>query len=299
MRPKHVSILLAVIVIAATGYVLAVRNFQQDAESQQKTFALGALPADRLEVHAQIMNVTPTDDQFEVRFELKPFGKYGADRFGRFSSDMTVILMTADGYHSVRVNAGDNPGIIEKEIELDVGSPHDYPFDRYTARLGVATFALSKAGRLIPVPTVVHYEDDLGNYTVAASLGPKSTQSYIDVRLAIRRSSAILTFSIMMYSAIFLVSASVLVLTLLVVVGRSDSDFGMMIWSGAMLFALPAVRNSLPDSPPLGTQADFYIFMWAETTVALSMVALTVHTIIKRARGEGSTVTAEDVLLTQ
>jgi hypothetical protein len=247
---------------------------------------VGALPADRLEVHAQIMNVTPTDDQFEVRFELKPFGKYGADSFGRFSTDMTIILMTADGYHSVHVAAGDNPGIIEKEIELDQGSPHDYPFDRYTARLGVATFALSKAGRLIPVPTVVNYEDDLGNYTVVAGLGPKSTRSYIDVRLDIRRSSAILTFSIMMYAAITLVSGAVLIFTLLIVLRRSDSDFGMMLWSGAMLFALPAVRSSLPDSPPLGTQADFYIFMWAMTIVALSMVTLTGHMIMKRARGE-------------
>jgi hypothetical protein len=286
MQPKQVSILLAVIVVAVTGYVLAVRHFQQDAKPQQNSFAVGALPADRLEVHAQIMNVTPTDDQFEVRFELKPFGKYGADSFGRFSTDMTIILMTADGYHSVHVAAGDNPGIIEKEIELDQGSPHDYPFDRYTARLGVATFALSKAGRLIPVPTVVNYEDDLGNYTVVAGLGPKSTRSYIDVRLDIRRSSAILTFSIMMYAAITLVSGAVLIFTLLIVLRRSDSDFGMMLWSGAMLFALPAVRSSLPDSPPLGTQADFYIFMWAMTIVALSMVTLTGHMIMKRARGE-------------
>ena len=287
MQVRRVSILLAVLAIAVAGYVFAVRHFQLDAEPQQKTFAVGAIPADRLEVNAQIMSVTPTDDQFEVRFVLKPFGKYAADRFGRFAHDMTLVLMTADGYHSVHVAAGEIPGTVEKEIELDEGSPKDYPFDRYTAKLGVATFALSKtSGGSIPVATVVRYERDLGNYAITAALGPESRPTSIDIRLAIWRSSAILTFSMMMYGAIILVSASVLIFTVLIVLRRSDSDFGMMLWCGAMLFALPAVRNSLPDSPPLGVQADFYIFMWAETIVALSMVTLTASLIARRARGE-------------
>ena len=108
----------------------------------------------------------------------------------------------------------------------------------------------------------------------------------IDVRLLIWRSAAIMTFSTMMYAAMVLVSASVLVFTVLVALGRVEPDFGMMLWSGAILFALPAVRNSLPDSPPLGIQADYYIFMWAETAVALSMVTLRSYLIAKRARGE-------------
>jgi hypothetical protein len=49
---------------------------------------------------------------------------------------------------------------------------------------------------------------------------------------------------------------------------------------------LPAVRNSLPDSPPLGIQADFYVFMWAESAVAFSMVTLSAYLIAMRARGE-------------
>ena len=111
---------------------------------------------------------------------------------------------------------------------------------------------------------------------------------WIDVHVLIRRSPAIVTFSIMMFAAMVSVSMAVLILAILVVLGRIGPDFGLMLWSGAMLFALPAVRNSLPDSPPLGIQADFYIFMWAESVVALSMVTLTSSLIAKRARGEPS-----------
>ncbi|MDQ6942409.1 MAG: DUF4436 domain-containing protein [Candidatus Eremiobacteraeota bacterium] len=97
------------------------------------------------------------------------------------------------------------------------------------------------------------------------------------------------TFSSMMYVAMVLVSTSVVVMTVLVVVRRIEPDFSMVLWSGAMLFALPAVRNELPDSPPLGNQSDSYIFMWAEFAVALSMVTLTSYLLAKRALGEPST----------
>jgi hypothetical protein len=91
-----------------------------------------------------------------------------------------------------------------------------------------------------------------------------------------------------MYAAMVLVSTSVVVLTILVVVRRIEPGFSTMLWSGTMLFALPAVRNSLPDNQPLGGQSDFYIFMWTEFAVALSMVTLTSYLLAKRARGEPS-----------
>ena len=289
LSTRQVGLLLAAIAIAVSVYVFAVRHFQQDALLQQHTFGVGSPPADRLEVSAQIMSVSPVKDSLQVRFGFKPFGKYAADRFGRFASDVTVILATAEGFRPVHLTAGEIPGMLEKDIELDEGSPNDYPFDRYTAQIGISAFAHSNvSGGSTPVSTVVHYEKDLGNYAVTAGLGPDSTHASVDVRLFIWRSAAILTFSIMMYAAMVLVSTSALILTILVVLRRIDPDFGMMLWSGALLFALPAVRNSLPDSPPLGIQADFYIFMWAESVVAVSMVMLTSYLIAKRARGEPS-----------
>ena len=289
MSTKQAGLLLAAIAIAVTVYVAAVRHFQRDAELQQDTFSVGAPPADRLEVSAQIINVSPVKDSLQVRFGFKPFGKYAADRFGRLTSEVTVVLETAEGYRPVRLAAGEIAATIDKDIELADGSPNDYPFDRYTARIGVSASAHSGvSGRSTPVTTVVHYEKDLGNYAITVGLGPESTRASVDVRLLIWRSAAILTFSFMMYVAMVLVSSAVLILTILVALRRIDADFGLMLWSGAMLFALPAVRNSLPDSPPLGIQADFYIFMWAESVVAVSMVMLTSYLIAKRARGEPS-----------
>ena len=40
---------------------------------------------------------------------------------------------------------------------------------------------------------------------------------------------------------------------------------------GAMIFALPAVRNALPGAPPLGVRADILIFFWAELGAIIAL----------------------------
>jgi len=37
------------------------------------------------------------------------------------------------------------------------------------------------------------------------------------------------------------------------------------------LFAFPAVRNSQPGVPPVGTWGDFVSFFWAESMIALAL----------------------------
>jgi hypothetical protein len=41
-----------------------------------------------------------------------------------------------------------------------------------------------------------------------------------------------------------------------------------------MAFALPVLRNALPDSPPLGVEADIWVFLWAELVVVLALALL-------------------------
>ena len=289
MSARQALYVVAAVVIAVGIYVVAVRRFQQDARLNQYAYSIGTPPADRLEVTAQIISVSPLKDSLRVRFGFKPFGKYAADEFGRLVTNMSVVVTTVDGYQPVHLTAAKIPVAVNKDIETRWGIAERLPLrplhraDRYLGLHAAPT------GRWTPVATVVHYEEDLGSYAITPALGTESTRATVDVRLEIRRSAAIITFSTMMYAAMVLVSTSVVVLTVLVVLRRIEPDFSMMLWSAAMLFALPAVRNSLPDSPPLGSQSDFYIFMWAEFAVAVSSVTLTSFLIAKRARGEPST----------
>jgi hypothetical protein len=39
----------------------------------------------------------------------------------------------------------------------------------------------------------------------------------------------------------------------------------------AIVFALPVVRNALPGSPPLGVEADLWVFLWTELAAVLAL----------------------------
>jgi hypothetical protein len=42
----------------------------------------------------------------------------------------------------------------------------------------------------------------------------------------------------------------------------------------AIIFALPVLRNALPGSPPLGVEADMWVFLWAEIAAVLALALL-------------------------
>ena len=40
---------------------------------------------------------------------------------------------------------------------------------------------------------------------------------------------------------------------------------------GAIIFALPALRNAIPGAPPLGVRADVLVFFWAELGAVIGL----------------------------
>ncbi len=268
------------------AYALAVYRFQRDAGLVERDFSVGHPSADHLEVNVEILGVHPLRDALQVRFTFHPNGRYVADRFGHLKSDLRVVLTTSDGYRSVRLPAGEVPAQFTADINLADGTVNAYPFDSYKAVIGVAAFAHAKPGDDFPLPlsTEIHYTAKFDDYVIRTNIAPESTVAAVDVDLHIWRSAAIVTFAAMMYSAITLVAISVFAITVMVFFGRLRPETGIMLWSGAMVFALPAVRNALPGSPPLGVQVDLYVFMWAQTAVAFSMVMQTIMWLRHNAR---------------
>ena len=53
---------------------------------------------------------------------------------------------------------------------------------------------------------------------------------------------------------------------------------------GAMVFAVPALRNVLPGAPPLGVRADAFVFLWVQLAVILGLT-LFVATWARRGSG--------------
>lgn len=57
----------------------------------------------------------------------------------------------------------------------------------------------------------------------------------------------------------------------------------MMIWTAALLFVIPTVRNSMPGNAPTGALIDFVVFFWLQIAIAVAMASLVV-TWVRRPR---------------
>jgi hypothetical protein len=68
-----------------------------------------------------------------------------------------------------------------------------------------------------------------------------------------------------------LLACSALVICLLTFANVRPAETGLIGSLAAMAFALPALRDALPGSPPLGVAADMWVFLWAELAVVLSL----------------------------
>ena len=57
----------------------------------------------------------------------------------------------------------------------------------------------------------------------------------------------------------------------------------LLSWAAALVFALPALRNFMPNAPPIGAAIDVYVFLWV-MVAAVSAAALVIIAWIERDR---------------
>ena len=62
-----------------------------------------------------------------------------------------------------------------------------------------------------------------------------------------------------------------------------------MSWTAALLFALPALRTFMPNSPPIGAAIDIYVYLW----VMAGAIAAAVVMIVSWVRQSGRMLTVD------
>ena len=78
-------------------------------------------------------------------------------------------------------------------------------------------------------------------------------------------------FALCAYGAMVVLGLSALAIGILVFAEVRQVDATLIGALAAVAFALPALRSALPGSPPLGVQADVWVFLWAELAVVLAL----------------------------
>jgi Domain of unknown function (DUF4436) len=259
---------IAVLMLTA-AYLLALSRFHVLEVPRERNFAAagdGAEPAG--EVYLEPLSIDALNDAMLIRAYLMPVSSASKDTYAGPGKDLTAFIIHDKTVEEVKLTAADHVATSTFEVNLNEGSVSHYPLDSYAAELAVDLMD-AKSSLKVPVQVTV-WEGVLGyrlHTTAEAGADPHTA----GISIAIRRSGAFALFALCAYGAMVLLGLSALAIGILVFAEVRQVDATLIGALAAVAFALPALRSALPGSPPLGVQADVWVFLWAELAVVLAL----------------------------
>lgn len=124
------------------------------------------------------------------------------------------------------------------------------------------------------VPILVNLTGSVSGLRIDADESKDHTETFADIDFHIARATTSFAFSMFIMCIQWLLTISVVCMTFLVVSNRRKVELGMFGFLGSLLFAFPALRNSQPGTPPIGTFGDFLSFFWVEVIIAVCLLTV-------------------------
>jgi hypothetical protein len=254
--------------VAACAIVYGLILVQFDLSSGPAEAEFGAPSGEaRVRVYLQPIQIDPVNDSLQMRISILPPEPGTADT----DRDLLLKIWRGSQIQQVPVRANQPPPEVTLDFDLDEGSVRNYPLDRYVLlmRLAAVEQTQDSVERLLPIH-VTAWEGMLG-FSVKGQSLVTQTQGELPLQFTVHRTGAVSFFGIAIYGAMIVMSICALAIGSLVFVGFRRIEVSLVGALGAIIFALPALRNTLPGSPPLGVWADVLIFFWAELGAIIAL----------------------------
>ena len=268
---KILLIVLAVfiVVVQVATFVSRAKTASSDASPEIYRDAGWWAGHSYIEIDAQVLAVTPTNASEIVRLTVVPHGRF-AKNGGELAQS---INLDADGYAggTITLLAGEIPPPVMLTLDL-VGDLSQYPLDKYTANLTINLRPVVAGQRAeVAVPTVLSVDSIKHDWKTNSSL-IQTTNREIAVQLTSERGTATIGFALFELLIMLFLACIAVAITYAAIVSPKPLEFSLFVWLGAMLFALPAIRGTMPGVPSVGTMADFGIFFWCLFAVASCLI---------------------------
>jgi len=264
---RLLAVAVAVLVLTA-AYVATLSRFRVSEQPGEQYFGAAEAVEPAGAVYFEPVGVDAFNDALQLRAYLTPNVAAANNAHAAADRDLTLLVSHDKTVEELKLVAGDHIATATFEVDLNEGSVTHYPFDSYVARL-TAQLMEGKSPARLPV-RVTMWEGLLG-YSLHTTTEPAPDPDDVQLTITIARSGAFALFAICAYGAMVLLACSALVICMLTFAGVRPAETGLMGSLAALAFALPALRDALPGSPPLGVDADMWVFLWAELAVVLSL----------------------------
>jgi hypothetical protein len=266
--------LLALVILLFSlmaSYVLMLRHFNVFELPDERQFgAVGPVePAG--EVYLEPIDIDALNDSMQMRAYLSPSVSEANNANTVLERDLTLLVTHDKTVEEVKLAAAGHLATSTFEVDLNDGSVTHYPLDAYRAQFGVQLLD-AKSSLKLPVRITV-WEGVLG-YKLHTTSEPGADPDDIELTTAVTRTSAFVLFALCAYGAMVVLAGCALAVGVLTFIDVRQPDATLIAALAAIIFALPVFRNALPGSPPLGVEADMWVFLWTELVAVLALVLL-------------------------
>ncbi len=165
------------------------------------------------------------------------------------------------------------------------GDESSYPFEDYGSTIRISAFEgtapIVPAGNPRPkVALNVLGVSNLSGFTPTAQVevGKDDTSTIV---LQIRRTVGIHAWVVVMMAIYWVVALGAVAVAVMVLRRKRQWDTGLLLWLGALIFALFSFRTAAPGNPPTGTVLDYYAVFEAVGIVVAMLIVLIVHYVVQ------------------
>ncbi|MFF8378202.1 DUF4436 family protein [Streptomyces sp. NPDC015661] len=285
-RPRRsgASILLPILVPIAVLIMVAVgvgsRLQFTERQAIDTIHTVGSEAADRVDVEATVQRVDAAGRELVLRVRVTPRGAFGEKEGTAPVADLELQTSAAT-LGDLAFKAHERLATRDVQVAITGGSISDYPFDAYETDV---EFWAVLGGQDVPVRVRFSNNDTLFSITAAPTASPQEAVVGLDVT----RSGSLLVFAVFMMVVMWALAASVLIGAWYLSTHGEGLVWPALAWMAATLFALAAFRNTAPGTPPIGCVLDWFAFLWAETVIALCLIAVVI-TGVRSALGPDGT----------
>jgi len=255
----------AILIGAAVGYLALLHQFRVSEAPEEREFGASQAGEELVQVYIEPISIDALSHSMRGHVSLVASRPLRGRSLTAPDRDLVLVITHGKTGHEFRFPANEPMPVTAFELDLTGGNVAEYPFDTYRADLAVQCFAnaLPPANGAQALPVQVTVSEAVLGFHLEPSEQPGSNPREVRLRFEIHRSGAFALFALAAYSAMVVLAGSALTIGILAFAGVRRPDAPFVGALGALVFALPALRDALPGAPPLGVRADLLVFLWA------------------------------------
>lgn len=290
-RTKTLIAVVCFLIIFGVAYALVLRGYRTEGEKRSALIEeTNEKDPNRVEVFVKLVSVDFNKGDLLTRIEFTPHGNLTNDNGKTINRELKFFVNGANGKREYDFPKGKRMNPIEVVVELYDGQLSDYPFDKHHADLDMLLDVVSKPKAATShagdeskpeeneeendIPLSVNFSGSLHGLAIKAEKDANEEPGSASIDIDLERAPTVKFFSFFIMVAMWCLTLGALFLALRVAFGRRKIEVGMFSFMGALLFAFPALRNSQPGVPPIGSLSDFLAFFWSETIIALCLLTI-------------------------